>query len=194
MKQGETRRAAIVEATIQVVGEKGYPATAVADVIAAAGASRTTFYKHFADKRECFLEAYDLAVERILAAAESGCEEPGTWSNRVRAGLAAVVDLLAAKPALGRTAIVEVASAGADARRRHAAAMARLAELLEAGRNGDGPALPRNTALMAIGAVAGLVLDELREDRAANLPRMQPELEFALLVPFLGPKMAAPTA
>jgi len=175
---------------IRVAGKKGYTATAVADVTAEAGASRTTFYKHFSDKRECFLAAYDVAVEKILATAEFACAEGNDWPDCVRRALAAVVGLFAAEPALGRTAIVEVASAGPDARQRYSAAIARLSRLLESGRRNE-PALPPNTSLMAVGAIAGLVLDELRENRSGSLPNLLPELEFALLVPYLGPQTAA---
>lgn len=194
MEQGGTRRDEIVEAMIRVAGDKGYLATSVADVIAEADVSRTTFYKHFADKRECFLAAYDLAVGRILGTAEAACEGGRPWRDRVRGGLEAVVDLFAAEPALARTAIVEVAAAGAEARVRHSTAIGRLARLLDSDRKGDGGGelkLPSHTGLMAVGAVAGLILDELREDRAADLPRILPELEFALLVPYLGPRIAA---
>jgi AcrR family transcriptional regulator len=194
MQQGETRREAIVEAMIQVAGSKGYAATSVADVLAEAGASRTTFYKHFGNKQECFLAAYDLAVERILAAAEAACEREERWDNRARRGLAAVVDLLSADRALARTAIIEVSASGAEARRRHSAAIGRLARSLESGRtplHEGGHELPPNTALMTVGGVVGLILDKLREDRGGNLRPILPELEFALLVPYLGPQAAA---
>jgi AcrR family transcriptional regulator len=193
MEQGGTRRDAIVEGMIQVAGGKGYAATSVADVLAEAGASRTTFYKHFADKQECFLAAYDLAIERILGAAEAACEGRRRWRERAVSGLAAVVELLAADPALARAAIVEGSSAGAEARRRHRTTIERFARLLEPGRPQRPYELPPNTALMAVGAVLGLIFDELREGRAANLPRILPELEFALLVPYLGPRIAAET-
>ena len=134
MEQGETRRDAIVEAMIRVAGGKGYLATSVADVLAEAGASRTTFYKHFGDKQECFLAAYDLAIERILGAAEAACERGHRWRDRARSGLGAVVELLAADPALARTAIVEFSAAGAEARRRHWATIGRFARLLESDR------------------------------------------------------------
>jgi len=191
MEQGGTRRDAIVEAMIQVAGGKGYVATSVADVLAEAGASRTTFYKHFGDKRECFLAAYDLAAARIFNAAEAGCEGGRDWRRRAAGGLGAVVELLAADPPLARTAIVEGSAAGAEARRRHRATIDRFARLLEPGRPRQPYELPPNTALMAVGAVLGLILDELREGRAASLPRILPELEFALLVPYLGPRIAA---
>jgi AcrR family transcriptional regulator len=194
MEQGETRRDQIVEAMIRVVGDKGYLATSVADVIAEANVSRTTFYKHFGDKRECFLEAYDLAVERILGTAESACDEGRPWRDRVSGALEAVVDLFAVEPALARAAIVEVAAAGAEARRRHSIAIGRLGQLLDSGKDERREReleLPPYTGLMAVGAVAGLILDELRDDGAVNLSRSLPELEFALLVPYLGPPRAA---
>lgn len=196
MQQGETRRHAIIEAMIRVAGSKGYLATSVADVLAEAGASRTTFYKHFANKQECFLAAYDLAIEKILAAAEAACREGGCWRDRAKNGLGAVVALLSADQALAQTAIVEASAAGTEARRRHSLALGRLAELLESGRPGRRETeleleLPPNTALMTVGGVASLILDQLREDRGTNVQRILPELEFALLVPYLGPRAAA---
>lgn len=192
MEQSGTRRDAIVEAMIHVAGSQGYLATSVADVLTEAGASRTTFYKHFDNKQECFLAAYDLAVERILEAAESGCEGKRRWRDRARSGLAGVVELLAADQALARTAIVEFSAAGAAARARHWTTIGHFARLLESGSlREDELELPPNTALMAVGGVLGLILDELREGQVADLLRILPDLEFALLVPYLGPRIAA---
>jgi len=190
-EQDGTRREAIVEAMIRVIGRKGYLAVSVADVLTEAGVSRTTFYKHFSDKQECFLAAYARAIETILEAVEAACEDGCSWRERAADGLAAVVELLAAEPALARTAIVEIPTAGVEARRRHWTSIERFAALLEPDSRGEEPELPANTALMAISAVAGLIFDELREGRAENLPGLLPELEFALLVPYLGPRVAA---
>lgn len=192
MEQSRTRRDAIVEAMIRVAGSKGYLAASVADVLAEAGVSRTTFYKHFDDKHECFLAAHDLAIERLLAATVAGCDGKHGWRERERGGLTAAVELLADDVALARTAIVEATVAGAEARGRQMTAIGCFAQLLEAAPppNG-GSALPANTALMAVGAVAGLILDGLQAEPAVDLPRLLPELEFALLVPFIGPRAAA---
>lgn len=191
MEQGGTRRDAIVEAMIRVAGDKGYLATSVADVLAEANVSRTTFYKHFSDKQECFLIAYDRAIWTVLEAAETACGGGRSWRERAQDGLAAVVELLATEPALARTAIVEISTAGTEARQRHWAGIERFAALLEPDSRDPEPELPANTALMAISAVAGLIFDELREGRGENLLRILPELEFALLVPYLGPRVAA---
>ncbi|HSR94991.1 MAG TPA: TetR/AcrR family transcriptional regulator [Solirubrobacterales bacterium] len=191
MAGSETRRQLILEAMVRVVGRKGYKATSVADVIAEADVSRTTFYKHFEDKHECFLEAYDLVVERVLDAVIANCDGSQPWLERMRVGLETVVELFALDPELARTAIVEVAAAGADARQRHWNAIVRFTEFLEAGEElAEGRELPDNIALMAAGAVSGLIFDELLTGRAERLPELLPDLLFAMLVPYIGPGAA----
>jgi len=192
MASTDTRRQAILEAMVRVVGRQGYKATSVADVIEEAGTSRTTFYKHFEDKHECFLAAYDMAVERVLDEVMTRCDGDLPWLERVRAGLATIVDLFALDPELARTAIVEVAAAGADARARHWNAVSRFTEFLEDGRElAGGRELPDNIALMAAGAVSGLIFEELLTGRAERLPELLPDLIFAMLVPYIGPSAAA---
>jgi AcrR family transcriptional regulator len=198
MSSGESRQR-ILESMIVAVGRKGYRATTVGDAIAEAGASRATFYKHFADKHDCFLVAYELVADRVLAAVEAECDAEHPWLERVHAGLGSLVHLLAADPSLARVAVVEAVVAGAEVRRRQLAAIERFAELLETGRtsvtDGEGAGarvprdrLPANTGLMATSAVAGLLFDEIQAGRASNLPQRLPDLLFALLVPYLGPR------
>lgn len=188
----ETRRQAILEAMVRVVGRKGYKPTSVADVIAEADVSRTTFYKHFEDKQECFLAAYDVLTERVLAEVMERCDAGLSWVERVQAGLATLIEMFALEPELARTAIVEVAAAGAEARQRHWDAITRFTEFLEDGEELAGDReLPENIALMAAGAVSGLIFDELLTGRAERLPQMLPDLVFALLVPYIGPGAAA---
>ncbi len=191
MAGSETRRQLILEAMVRVVGRKGYKTTSVADVIAEADVSRTTFYKHFEDKHECFLAAYDLVVERVMDEVIASCDGEQTWLERVRVGLATIVEMFALDPELARTAIVEVAAAGADARQRHWNAIVRFTEFLADGEELAGDReLPDNIALMAAGAVSGLIFDELLTGRAERLPKLLPDLLFALLVPYIGPGAA----
>jgi AcrR family transcriptional regulator len=191
MASTETRRQLILEAMVRVVGAKGYKATSVTDVIEEAGTSRTTFYKHFDDKHECFLAAYDMLVERVFSEVIANCDGEQSWLERVRTGLATIVEMFALDPRLARTAIVEVAGAGAEARQRHWNAVAKFTEFLEDGRElAPGRELPENIALMAAGAVSGLIFDELLVGRADRLPELLPDLVFALLVPFIGPGAA----
>ena len=188
-----SQRERLLEATIRVVAAKGYAATTVADLTKEAGISRTTFYELFADKEACFLAAYDNAVDvlvRRIGAAYEAAEEG--WPARARAGLEALLDSLAAEPALARLALVDVGSAGPPAQRRYRAAVQRLTPFFDEGRDfaPAGRSLPANTSRMAIGAVAGLVSDELVAGRAKQLPALLSDLFFATLVPYLGPEAA----
>lgn len=187
----ETRRDCILEGMIRVVGRQGYKETSVADVIAEAGTSRTTFYKHFDDKHDCFLAAYDLLIDRVFDTVTARCDGEQPWLSRVRTGLATLVELFALEPELARTAVVEVAAAGAEARQRHWDAVARFTGYLDGGRELEfGDELPEHVSVMAAGAVSGLIFDELVAGRTEQLPELMPDLLFAALVPYIGPAAA----
>src|SRR5258707_2850574 len=77
----ESQRGRMLEAMALAVAEKGYAATAVADVIARAGVSRKTFYEHFANREACFLAAYDAGVEALLAAIDEAIAAAPDWQH-----------------------------------------------------------------------------------------------------------------
>ncbi len=54
-----SQRQRLLDAALDVVGERGYAAATVADITTAAGVSRTTFYEQFKNKVDVFLTAYD---------------------------------------------------------------------------------------------------------------------------------------
>lgn len=188
-----SQRERLLEAAIRVVAEKGYAATTVADLTREAGISRTTFYAMFEDKEGCFLAAYDGIVDALVRRVTIAYEAEEDWLNRARAGLGALLEALAEEPAIARLALVEVGAAGPAAQRRHRAALQRLTPFFEEGRDfaPGGRSLPANTSRMAIGAVAGLISDELTEGRAEYLPSLLSEVLFATLVPYIGPVAAA---
>jgi len=188
-----SQRERLLEATIRVVAAKGYAATTVADLTREAGISRTTFYAMFDDKEGCFLAAYDGIVDGLVRRVAAAYESEGEWPQRARAGLAALLEALAEEPEVARLALVDVGSAGPAAQRRFRAAMQRLTPFFEEGRDfaPSGRNLPANTSRMAIGAVAGLIADELTEERAEDLPMLLSDVLFATLVPYIGPDAAA---
>ena len=187
-----TQREEILTATILVVGRKGYKDATVADVIAEAGISRAAFDEHFEEKHDCFLAAHDMAVERLFAEVDGNCDRGKDWLERVREGLAAIVDLFVLEPELARIAVVEAIAAGPDARRRHWNAISRFTEYLVEGQGlAKGRKLPAGISLMSAGAVSGLIFEELLAGRPAELPALLPDLLFAVLVPYIGPRAAA---
>jgi AcrR family transcriptional regulator len=73
----------------EVVTERGLAAATVATVVARAGVSRRTFCELFADREECFIAAFDHASGLAAAAVRPEYERPGSWRERIRAGLTA---------------------------------------------------------------------------------------------------------
>ena len=187
-----SQRDRLLEAAVRVVAEKGYAAATITDLTAEAGVSRTTFYELFEDKEACFLAAYDNAVEVLVRRVLSAYESEQRWPDRARAGLAALLELLAEEPALARLALVDVGAAGPGAQRRYRAAIQRLTPLFEEGRDfaPGGRSLPPNTSRMAIGGVTGLISDALLDGNADGLPGLLSDLLFATLVPYIGPNAA----
>src|SRR4030067_418437 len=71
----ESRRAQLLQCAKVVFAERGYHAAGIADIIAAAGVARGTFYFHFESKRQIFDEILDnlLAdIARRIAVIEVG--------------------------------------------------------------------------------------------------------------------------
>jgi AcrR family transcriptional regulator len=188
-----SQRDRLLEAAMRVVAEKGYAATTVADLTAEAGVSRTTFYELFEDKEACFLAAYDNAVDILVRRISAAYEAEDRWPDRARAGLATLLEALAADPAQARLALVDVAAAGPAAQRRYRAAVQRLTPFFDEGRDfaPGGRNVPANASRMAAGAVVGLISDELIAGRAEKLPSLLSDLLFATLVAYIGPDAAA---
>jgi AcrR family transcriptional regulator len=188
-----SQRERLLEAAARIVAEKGYGATTVADLTREAGISRTTFYAMYEDKEACFLAAYDRVAEALVRRVAAAYEAEERWPDRARAGLAALLEALAEEPAIARLALVDVGAAGPAAQRRYRAVLQRLTPLFEEGRDfaPGGRSLPANTSRMAIGAVAGLISEELAEGRAEYLPNLLSDLLFATLIPYIGPAAAA---
>ena len=118
-----SQRGRLIEAMAQVVAEKGYAATTVADVVERAGVSRRTFYEQFTDKEACFLAAYDVGLAVVLgriAETAGGAGPAAGWRDRARAGVEAFLGLLAAEPAFARALQVEILTAGPAALQRRA--------------------------------------------------------------------------
>jgi AcrR family transcriptional regulator len=189
----DSQRRRLIRAMLDLVAERGYPATTVGDVVAAARCSRNAFYELFEDKEACFLAAYDGAVEMLVRRVIAAYESREDWPERAAAGLAALLETLAAEPALARLSLVDIGNAGPAAQRRYRAAIQRLTPLFEEGRDyaPGGRALPANTSRMAIGGVTGLIADELVAGRAEQLPGLLSDVLFATLVPYIGPDAAA---
>ena len=187
-----SQRGRLLDAMAHAVAEKGYGAVSVADVIGRAGVSRKTFYVHFRDKLACFLAAYDVGVEVLLATVRDAGAGEADPVAVARARTRAYLETLVAEPAFARTFLIEVAAAGPEAlerrRRVHRQFADSARELVES--TPGAPALPHELYLASVGAANEVVSAWVVEGRTAELPQLEEilvHIQFSLLArPFSG--------
>ncbi len=131
----DAQRARMMLALTEAMGEKGYAATSVADVVGRAGVSRQTFYEQFGSKLDCFLASFDTAGDLLLAelatAAGPGADTPDEAPrDRFDRLLARYLDTLATWSGPARVLLVECHAAGPEGVARRGALQDRIAEAL----------------------------------------------------------------
>lgn len=183
----QSQRERLLAAVVRVSAAEGYQSTSVADILAAAGVGRESFYKHFKDKEDCFIAANDAllgALEERVAEAYKG---PGSWPERVRRGLAVTLEWFAADPDVARVMMIEMGTVGPIASDRFRSTFRRFITLLDDGREliETAPDLP-NLSSLAGGAVFARVYEEVALGNGAELPKLLPQLTFELLLPYIG--------
>jgi AcrR family transcriptional regulator len=182
-----SQRERLLEATVEVVGSKGYAATSVADIIKAARVSRTTFYEQFHDKEQCFRAAYEEGARAHLEHVRTTAAQATGSMQCLQAGIRAYLDVLAGEPAFARVVLVEVLAAGPAAAASRDWALGRYAELLrnwhaEARReNSAVPPMPGEVFDCAAGGVSDYLATVVREGNAERLPALAPVLVTFLL-------------
>jgi AcrR family transcriptional regulator len=146
----------MLTAMVQEVSERGAANVSVGHVVGRSGVSRRTFYEIFDDREECFLAAFDEALQHAAAAVVPAYGAGGAWQTRVRAGLAALLGFLDSDRAAARLLIVESLAAGPSALERRRQAIADLVAILELGRT-EGKARLDPPDLTAEAIVGGLL-------------------------------------
>jgi AcrR family transcriptional regulator len=161
------------------VGERGYAATTVSDVLERASMSRRTFYRLFANREECFLAAYDVARDEALALVPpSPTADASEWAAHVEQALRQLLRYLARHPDRARLLMVEPLAVGAPGLDRHEATMRELGLRLSPPR----PRARDDLELQAaVGAVHRVVQARIAGGRGAGLPRLAPALAAALV-------------
>jgi AcrR family transcriptional regulator len=182
----ENQRERLLNGVVEAVAENGYNATTIGAITEAAQISRRTFYEYFKDKEGCFLAAYEMIDTHVRGAMLTAAERmPEPWPERVRASLAALLEVLSRDLAVARFYLVEPLAAGGEIAARYREAMQLLAETI---RPEDGPEQAdvevRDQVLM--GGIATLVARRLKAGEPARLPELLPDLTELALAPYLG--------
>jgi AcrR family transcriptional regulator len=198
------QRARILDAVERLVARRGLTGSSIEAIVKEARVSSVTFYEYFDGKEECFLAAFDRAVEAAegeLALAAEGDPATGglSWPEGVATGLRALVALILAEPERARLCLVEAQSGGFELNARFEATLDRLAAKLREGRAlATAPAdLPGTHEEATAGALAWLLRERLEAGEERKLEELYPELIDIALAPYIGgevPMVSAPAA
>jgi len=186
-----SQRERLLAAVVRVTATNGYESTTVGDILGEAGVGRETFYELFDDKLGCMLAAHKILVDDLEEQVRAAYSEEGPWSERVRKALGVTLEWFAADPQAARFTLVELSTVGPAFRAIFQSEYARFTKLLDEGLGDDGPdpELSRATGL-AVGAIMARIYEEVVLGKAAELPRLLPDLTYELLVPFVGEEAA----
>jgi AcrR family transcriptional regulator len=184
----------IIRGFAAAVAKKGYPATTIADIAAAASISQTTFYEHFEGKEDALTAALDSSGAQLLAAVMPAVRRADDWRIALRICFEEMCGFLASEPAFASLRTVDIYGAGPAA----------IANRDEIGRQIVGaliePALKAGvnaTDLMieaSGGAIYGVMFEGVWRGKTADLPRLAPFLTYFALAPFVGAEEACEVA
>jgi len=162
-------------------------------IAARAGVSFTTFYKHFENKQDALLGAYDAGAEGIRGAVIGAIAAAPDWISALRAGLGAALQWMADAPDFARVRVIEITKLGPAGFQRIDATLAEYYPLLEPAYE-LAPERSRILTEAILGAITEVIYHYVLLEREAELPTLLPELTYLALAPFLGSEEAARVA
>jgi len=176
-----SQRARLVEAMIACVGEQGYAATTVPQVIARAQVSRNAFYALFSDKADCFIAVCDELADELLAQMYGFATEP-SWLTALDHGMERYLRWWLERPAFSRAYFVELPQAGPRALAQRDAQLQRFADMFAAlaararAENPRLPVLPRLAPRLLTVGITELLALEVRAGRLERIGGLHGEL------------------
>lgn len=168
------QRERLLDATEALIAAKGAARTTIEAIVKAAGVSSVTFYEHFRDKEECFVAAFERAVEELRAEVGAAIPGDGSWGQRVGAGLGALLTAIDAEPARARLCFVEGQRGGP-----------RMAERYDAALDAVAAELDDSLGQAIVGGLAWVVRERLELGGGGSVRDLLPQMAEVILAPKL---------
>jgi AcrR family transcriptional regulator len=166
------QRERLLDATEALIAEKGATGTTIEAIVKGAGVSTVTFYEHFRDKDECFVAAFERAVEELRAEVGDAVPVGAAWCEQVSAGLDALLVAIEAEPTRARLCFVEAQRGGPRMAARYDAALDAVAAALD---DSLGQAI--------VGGLAWLLRERLELGGRGSVRDLFPQMRDAVLAP-----------
>jgi AcrR family transcriptional regulator len=179
------QRERLLRAMLESVGERGYEATTVPEVIAQARVSRNAFYELFTDKVDCFLVLCEELADQLLEETFRAVDVTD-WRVAVRDGTRRYLAWWQARPLFARSYLLELPTAGTRALShrnrqydRFAERFALVAELARRQEPDLAPLRPHAT-LFLVTAITELVGSQLAARSADELTSLEDEIVWLI--------------
>jgi AcrR family transcriptional regulator len=172
------QRKRLIDAMVELVWERGYAATMVADLIERAKVSRKTFYAHFTDRHELLLAAFDASSPIAFEEVREAAQRTGGATRRLEALMRRLCGVGVESPGTIALATIEVAAANPSGLERRDGLMSDFGALISECLSSDGedqklpPALGRALA----GSTHRTIDAHLRVGTARELKELGPQL------------------
>ncbi len=171
----------LIAAMVESVQAKGYSATTLSDIVGRARVSRSTFYEHFANKEECFVEAVHTGIDIVATRiAEELAQLPPDADAlaKIRSIVDTYCEMIAAEPDFAHVVLVESFKVDQAAVAYRDLAVDRFAELYRAFYNqarAADPTLPE-LANDLIALIPEAIGERTRRTLVSDGPARVPEL------------------
>lgn len=186
----QNQRQRLIFGLTQGLYEVGYQKTTVSVIGKRASVSKSDFYKHFESKDDCFVAAYDAAIERIREQLVVACRETDgeEWPQRVGAAIEALLGLFVAEPALASIALVEGLRAGRGVYDRYQVALDSFVDLLKRSEPPliEGSEVPEATDEAIVGGIASMLGRRVLVGETEQITDLFPEILEFVLAAYLG--------
>ncbi len=192
----KNQRERIVDATAEIVAEKGLEALTIPEIARRANVSHQTFYEMYPTKQDAFLGAQKVGLHQALGIAVEAYETyTDDWPRGQAAGMRALLDYLASEPAHAHLTIVDTFAASPLATEIRDTGLHAFASYLVPGFHFPaGRRAPEIAPEAIAGGIWQILHHYVEHDMMDELPCAAPQLTFFALAPFLGAKEAAQVA
>jgi len=185
-----SQRGRLLLAIAELSGAKGYENVTIKDITTAAGTAKSTFYKHFTDKEDCYLQAFDLIASFLITAIADAITTEKLPNERFTVGFRAFIATLREFPGATIAFFIEPGSGGPSLFERRIEVTEAFAEAMVQWRHDeramfpDLPELSKRHALAAMLAMRELITVAVHHGGVANIAAQEDEI-LALGIAFI---------
>ncbi|HTA04919.1 MAG TPA: TetR/AcrR family transcriptional regulator [Solirubrobacteraceae bacterium] len=193
----KSQRERIVDATAEIVAEKGFAGLTIPEIASRANVSHETFYEMYPTKHDAFLGAQKVGLHQALRTTAEAYEAHGSdWPSGVAAGLHALMDFVCSEPSHAHLTLVDTFGASPQAIEIRESALNGFTAYLSPGfeHAAPGAEVPDVAAEAVAGGVWQVLHHYIEHKRLGELCDAAPQLVYLTLSPFVGPEPAAETA